>query len=95
MRHVKCMMRRKQLPSTVPEYQPFQSTTWRNIVAAIECCITFKSEQRPTASKVLEILTLTPEGIHENRAEEQIVGNSALEVCFSFHRRILMLLKRS
>ena len=89
MRHVKCMMRGKQLPSTVPEYEPFQSTTWRNIVAAIERCLTFESEQRPTASDVLDILSLTPEGIsHENREEEQVVENSALEVCLSFHGRI-------
>ena len=89
MRHVKCMMRGKQLPSTVPEYEPFQSTTWRNIVAAIERCLSFQSEQRPTASDVLDILSLTPEGIsHENREEEQVVENSALEVCFSFHGRI-------
>ena len=89
MRHVKCMMRGKQLPSTVPEYEPFQSTTWRNIVAVIERCLTFESEQRPTASDVLDILSLTLEGIsHENREEEQVVENSALEVCFSFHRRI-------
>ena len=89
MRHVKCIMRGKQLPSTVPEYEPFQSTTWRNIVAAIERCLTFQSEQRPTASDVLDILSLTPEGIsHVNREEEQVVENSALEVCFSFHGRI-------
>lgn len=53
MRHVKCTMRRKQLPSTVPEYEPFQSTTWKNIVAAIERCLTLESEKRPSTSEVL------------------------------------------
>ena len=52
MRHVKCMMRRKQLPSTVPEYEPFQTTTWKNIVAAIERCATFEREKRPLTSVV-------------------------------------------
>ena len=92
MRHVKGMMRRKELPSTLPKFEPLQSTEWKNIFTALERCVTFESEKRPTASEVLEMLS------HGNGAEleEHVLENNVFKVCSDYHRRILiMLLKRS
>lgn len=83
MRHVKGMMKGKQLPSPVPKFGPFQSTTWKNIFAALERCVAFESGKRPTASEVLQILTssLPTERSHEKRAGEVVSTSKSLKVC--------------
>lgn len=72
-------MKRKQLPSTLPEFEQFQGTTWKNIFAAFERCVAFDSKKRrPTASEVLQMLA--SHGKRDSE-EEVLLENKSPKVC--------------
>lgn len=81
--HVKGMMSRKQLPQTVPQFQPFQSTIWRNIFDAFERCAAFEIEKRPTAGEVLEILaySLPTDSSTGKMTDEEVMKHNSVKVC--------------
>lgn len=73
--YMKIMIRDNRLPSSVPEFAPYQNTGWKQVYDAFQSCASFDTEKRPAAREVLQILT------NGREISEGKKGDDSLKVC--------------